>query len=86
MSPAFRWVAYVAGFGGDKEKGMRLVEDAAAYPGDNQDDARFALMVLYNREKRYDDALALLALLRGRFPKNRRSPRTSTTFILACRC
>jgi len=66
-----RWMAYVAGFGGDKEKGLRLVEGAASYSGDNQDDARFALLLLYNREKRYDDALALLATLRERFPRNR---------------
>src|SRR5256885_7575985 len=27
------------------------------FRSDNQDDARFALILLYNREKRYDDAL-----------------------------
>src|SRR6185312_6334198 len=66
-----RWAAYVVGFGGDKEKGLQLVEGAANYPGDNQEDARFALILLYNREKRYDDALKLLATLRERFPRNR---------------
>jgi tetratricopeptide (TPR) repeat protein len=71
LAVPFRLVAYVAGFGGDREKGMQLVEGAASYSGDNQDDARFALMVLYNRERRYDDALSLLTTLRGRFPKNR---------------
>jgi len=71
LSMPLRWMAYLAGFGGDKDKGLRLVEGAAAYAGDNQDDARFALLLLYNREKRYDDALALLAALRERFPKNR---------------
>jgi hypothetical protein len=66
-----RWVAYVAGFGGDKDKGVQLVEGAASYSGDNQEDARFALLLLYNRERRYDDALKLLAALRERFPRNR---------------
>ena len=66
-----RLAAYIIGFGGDKTKGMQLVEGAAAYPGDNQQDARFALILLYNREKRYDDALKLMATLRDRFPKNR---------------
>ena len=66
-----RVAAYVVGFGGDKEKGLKLVEGAAAYAGDNQEDARFALLLLYNREQRYDDALKLLALLRDRFPRNR---------------
>jgi tetratricopeptide (TPR) repeat protein len=66
-----RLVAYVAGFGGDKDKGLQLIEGAAAYSGDNQEDARFALLLLYNRERRYGDALTLLATLRDRFPKNR---------------
>jgi tetratricopeptide (TPR) repeat protein len=66
-----RWVAYLAGFGGGKERGMRLIEDAAAYSGDNRTDARFALMLLYNREKRYDDALRQLAQMREQYPRNR---------------
>ena len=66
-----RWVAYIAGFGGGKERGIRLIEEAAAYDGDNRTDARFALMLLYNREKRYDDALRQLAQMREQFPRNR---------------
>jgi tetratricopeptide (TPR) repeat protein len=66
-----RVVAYVAGFGGDKERGIRMVEEAARYGGENQEDARFALVLMYNREKRYDQALEQLALLRGRYPRNR---------------
>jgi tetratricopeptide (TPR) repeat protein len=71
LSLPFRWMAYAAGFSGGREKGLQLVEGAAAYPGDNQEDARFALILIYNREKRYDDALAQLALLRARYPRNR---------------
>ena len=66
-----RVVAYVAGFGGGKEKGLKQIEDAAAYGGDNQTEARFVLILMYNREKRYDDALKQLALLRERYPRNR---------------
>jgi len=66
-----RWMAYVAGFGGGREKGVRLIEEAAAYSGENQTDARFALLLIYNRERRYDDALAQLAALRDRYPRNR---------------
>ena len=66
-----RWMAYVAGFGGGKEKGLALIEDASRFGGDNQTDARFALILIYNRERRYDDALAQLALLRGQYPQNR---------------
>lgn len=71
LSLPLRVMAYVAGFGGDGQRGIRLIEEAAAYPGDNQTDARFALILLYNREKRYDDALKQLAILRDRFPRNR---------------
>jgi tetratricopeptide (TPR) repeat protein len=66
-----RLVAYIAGFGGGREKGIRLIEEAAAYGGDNRTDARFALMLLYNRERRYDDALKTLAQLREEYPRNR---------------
>ncbi len=66
-----RWMAYVAGFGGGREEGLQLVEGAAGYPGDNREDARFALLVLYNRERRYADALGQLATLRERYPRNR---------------
>jgi tetratricopeptide (TPR) repeat protein len=66
-----RWMAYVAGFGGGRERGMRLIEEAAAYGGENSTDAHFALVLIYNREKRYGDALAQLALLRERYPRNR---------------
>ena len=71
LSLPLRMVAYVAGFGGGKERGIRMIEDAASYAGESQTDARFALILLYNREKRYDDALSQLAALRERYPRNR---------------
>jgi tetratricopeptide (TPR) repeat protein len=71
LSLPLRWAAYIAGFGGDKERGIRLVEEAAAYAGENRTDARFALLLLYNRERRFDDALKQLALLREEYPRNR---------------
>ena len=66
-----RWMAYLAGFRGGRERGLRLVEEAAAYPGDNQVDARLALVILYNRERRYVEALEPLAILRESYPRNR---------------
>src|SRR5207244_9534511 len=66
-----RWMAYVAGFGGGKERGLGLVEEAAEYASDSQTDARFALILIYNRERRYDDALKQLRILRERYPRNR---------------
>jgi tetratricopeptide (TPR) repeat protein len=71
MSMPMRWMAYVAGFGGGKERGLEMVEKAAAYDGDNRSDARIALILLYNREARWDAALNVLAQLRQRYPRNR---------------
>src|SRR5579862_841335 len=63
LSLPFRLAAYVVGFGGDKDRGLKMIEDAAAYRGDNEEDARFALILLYNREKRFDEALRELRVL-----------------------
>ena len=66
-----RLMANLAGFGGDKDRGLRLVEAAAAFPSDVQPNARFALIVIYNREARYDDALRVIGELQRQFPRNR---------------
>jgi tetratricopeptide (TPR) repeat protein len=66
-----RMLAYLAGFGGGRERGLALVESAARYRSDAQAEAKLALVLLYNRERRYADALRVLADLRGRFPRNR---------------
>lgn len=72
MSLPLRLMAYLVGFGGDKDLGLRMIEEAAAYPSSlAQPEARFALLLLYNREHRYDDALALLVRLRALYPQNR---------------
>ena len=66
-----RWMAYLAGFGRDETRGLALIEAAARLPNEAQEDARFALMLLYNREQRYDEALAVIRQLMARFPRNR---------------
>ena len=66
-----RWLAYMAGFGGGKEKGLGLIEAASNYPSLSQTDARFALVLLYNREGRYAAAQTQLAELRRVYPRNR---------------
>lgn len=71
LSLPVRWMAYVIGFGGDKARGLRMIEEAAAYGGDNREDARFALILLYNRERRYDAALKVIEDLRLKYPRNR---------------
>lgn len=71
LSLPIRMMAYVIGFGGGKERGLQLVEEAAASNAENRTDAKFALVLLYNRETRYDDALRVLAGLRAQYPRNR---------------
>jgi tetratricopeptide (TPR) repeat protein len=71
LSLPLRWMAYVAGFGGGKDRGIEMLREAAAYPGDSRVDALFALVLVYNRERRYDEALRVLQELRQRYPRNR---------------
>ena len=66
-----RMMAYLVGFDGGREEALRLVEEAAAYPGDSQAEAKFALVLLYNREKDFDHAQRVLAELKQRYPRNR---------------
>ncbi len=65
-----RWLGRIAGLDGNKARGIALIEAAARYPGENQTDARLALVVIYNREHRYDDALAVLSDLEVAYPGN----------------
>ncbi len=71
LSLPMRWVAYVVGFGGGKERGIQLLEETAAHAGDTRIDAMFALILVYNRERRYDDAMRVLQALRRQCPRNR---------------
>jgi tetratricopeptide (TPR) repeat protein len=71
LSVPLRLFAYMAGFGGGREKGLQMVNRAADYPGDNQTDARLAMVLLDNRERRFDAALTQLAGLRELYPRNR---------------
>ena len=71
LSAPLRLLAGIAGFGGGRERGLRLIEDAAAYPSDTQTNARFTLIVIYNREQRYDAAVQVIRELQQAYPRNR---------------
>ena len=71
LSLPMRMMAYVAGFGGGRERGVQMVRDAALQSGESRTDAMFALILLYNRERRYDEALKVLDDLRRTYPRNR---------------
>jgi len=65
-----RVVAYVAGFGGGKEKGISLLEAASLHPA-TRTDAKTALMLIYSREGRHADVQRLAHELGAEFPRNR---------------
>jgi len=83
-----RMLAYVAGFGGGRERGIEMLRETAEFgldtsrgnnpaaktvetSNDVRAEALFALVLVYNREHRYDEALQVLERLRGLFPRNR---------------
>jgi tetratricopeptide (TPR) repeat protein len=70
MSLPSRLLAYMAGFGGGKEKGISLVESASRDP-ESHADATIALLLIYTREGRHTDALKLIRALAAEFPRNR---------------
>jgi tetratricopeptide (TPR) repeat protein len=71
LSLPLRMMAYVAGFGGGRERGLRMLEETAAAGGETRTDAMFGLVLMYNRERRYSDALRVLQELRRLYPRNR---------------
>jgi tetratricopeptide (TPR) repeat protein len=71
LSLPVRWMAYVVGFGGGRDRGIELLQNAAGHESDSRTDAMFALVLIYNRERQYDQALKILDDLAQRFPRNR---------------
>jgi tetratricopeptide (TPR) repeat protein len=73
LSLPMRMMAYVAGFGGGRDRGIQMLERTARpAPGnDARTDAMFALVLVYNRERRYGDAVQVLQELRRLYPRNR---------------
>jgi tetratricopeptide (TPR) repeat protein len=71
LPAAVRVMALLLGFGGDRALAIRLLQDAAAFPSDVQSDARFGLVLVYNREHRYADALDVIHGLERSCPRNR---------------
>ncbi|HJQ87671.1 MAG TPA: hypothetical protein VJ820_09440 [Propionibacteriaceae bacterium] len=66
-----RLVAAIGGVGGDRQGGLKLLEQAAEEGAETATDASLVLMVIYNREGRPQDALRHLARLQRRHPANR---------------
>ncbi len=71
LSRVMRWAAYIIGFGGGRERAIQQLESCAAYRSDVQVEAKFALVLIYSRERRHDEVRRLLQSLREEFPTNR---------------
>jgi len=63
-------VAGITGFRGSKKRGLSLIEDVAKNGKWSQDDAKTLLILLYTREQRYSDALAVARELSSKYPRN----------------
>lgn len=63
-------VAGVTGFRGSKKRGLEMLERVAQGGSWASGDARSLLIVLYNREKRYADALAHARAQSVKYPRN----------------
>ena len=63
-------IAGVTGFRGSKKRGLSLIEHVAKEGKWSRDDAKTLLIVLYTREERFADALALARDLSAKYPRN----------------
>jgi tetratricopeptide (TPR) repeat protein len=60
----------LVGLSGTKEKGLQYLHEVADSSGENNIDAKVVLAVFLRRERRYDEARALMHDLAGRYPRN----------------
>ncbi len=66
----WRMLGFLVGIHGDREKGIRTVQDVARNGQINRVDAEIFLGALYRRENQPRQAIPLVADLIGRFPRN----------------
>jgi tetratricopeptide (TPR) repeat protein len=67
---AYRVLGYLVGFSGNREDGIRTLEEVAKNGRRTSVDARIFLCALYRREGKPRQALPLIEGLLGRFPRN----------------
>jgi tetratricopeptide (TPR) repeat protein len=66
----YKLFGFLIGFHGDRERGMRIVQDVAAHGTLNRVDAEVFLAAIYRRERQPARALPVLDDLIRRFPRN----------------
>jgi tetratricopeptide (TPR) repeat protein len=70
LSWAVKAAVSVAGLGGNKEKGLEYLRQAANGPGETAVDAKIVLLLFLRREHRYDEALQIDRALIPAYPRN----------------
>jgi hypothetical protein len=70
LSLAVRMAVALARLSGDKDKGLRYLNDAYRGDGETSVDAGVVLMVFLRREHRYGEALQIDRAIAPRFPRN----------------
>lgn len=65
-----RALGFLAGFRGDKEGGIRTLQEVAAKGTHNRTDAKVILGIIYRRERRPADAIPVVEDLIRRYPRN----------------
>lgn len=63
-------LAGATGYRGSKKRGLAMLEQVAKEGRWAQDDAKSVLILLYTREKRFDDVLKLTRELSAKYPRN----------------
>jgi predicted Zn-dependent protease len=63
-------LAGATGYRGSKRRGLEMLEQVAKEGRWAQDDAKSVLILLYTREKRYEDVLKLTRELSAKYPRN----------------
>jgi predicted Zn-dependent protease len=63
-------IAGATGYRGSKKRGLAMLEQVAKEGRWAQDDAKSVLILLYTREKRYEDVLKLTRDLSAKYPRN----------------
>jgi tetratricopeptide (TPR) repeat protein len=70
LSWTVRALGFIAGFHGDRQRGLRTIEEVAAKGKENRVDARIILCALYRREGQPARAIPLVTQLIERYPRN----------------
>jgi len=63
-------LAGATGYRGSKKRGLKLLEEVAEKGRWSQDDAKSLLILLYTREKRFEDVVKLTRELSAKYPRN----------------